>query len=161
MKLENILPASFALVYAFTANAKSRSQTTEDVLCFLLIHGIDNRDFDFSKIKDSLDFFFIYIAQDKGDTKERVLDMLETSKCSRDRLRKHLEEYRQIFRNWTEGPVKTGFQLYYKKKEMISDMELRLLELPAVEVERPFRESLGGKDRYRKSEDGSMYEEVG
>jgi hypothetical protein len=40
-------------------------------------------------------------------------------------------------------------------------MELRLLELPAVEVERPFRESLGGKDRYRKSEDGSMYEEVG
>lgn len=127
------------------------------MLCYLVLHEVYPRDYDFSSTKESLDFFFTFIAQDRGDIREGLLDLLQDSPSAHKRFRMHLDQYCQIYRDYKEDPVKTGFALHRKKKEMISDMELRLLELPAVEAERLFHESPRGQ----RSPDGRTYEAVG
>ncbi|XP_006453845.1 hypothetical protein AGABI2DRAFT_113611 [Agaricus bisporus var. bisporus H97] len=123
------------------------------------MHEISHTEYDFSTTQGLVDFLFKFIAADRGDIKECTRDLLIESPQYREQLRRHLEEYLDIVRDSKEDPVKNVHLSYIKVKQIISEMELRILELPTVDAERAFRESPGGRDRYQESRGGGLYEE--
>lgn len=158
MKTLKIILVSCFMILAYISRTKRNTEAKTLYFIRLIMHEISHTEYDFSTTQGLVDFLFKFIAADRGDIKECTRDLLIESPQYREQLRRHLEEYLDIVRDSKEDPVKNVHLSYIKVKQIISEMELRILELPTVDAERAFRESTGERDRSRG---GGLYEEVG